>query len=304
MTLTQLRTFVVVADTGSVQAAAQQLFVTQSAVSASLAALQESMGTQLIRKEGRGLMLTDAGLVYADYVRRVLGLLDQAGHAAASQSDPERGTLRVAAVTTAGEQVLPRLLATFRGSHPDVGIQLEVGNRRRVRGLLERHEVDLLLGGRPRFTRPVDTLGVRPHELIVVASSSPVDGSAERDLIDWVSGQTWLLRENGSGTRQASEEFLASLEMSRSARTLTVGSNAAIRECAIAGLGVTLISRDAVARDLEDHRLVEVTLPGTPLPRDWHITANPGRLSSTAQAFVTHVLGTGEFQRPADGQVS
>jgi LysR family transcriptional regulator, low CO2-responsive transcriptional regulator len=304
MTLAQLRTFVVVADTGSVQAAAQQLYVTQSAVSASLAALQESMGTQLIRREGRGLTLTAAGVVYADYVRRVLGLLDQAGHAAAAQSDPERGTLRVAAVTTAGEQVLPRLLATFRDSHPEVGIQLEVGNRERVHALLDRYEVDLLLGGRPPSARQVDTLGVRPHELILVASALPVDGSDEQGLVEWVSGQTWLLRESGSGTRRASEDVIASLEMSRPARTLTVGSNAAIRESAIAGLGVTLISRDAVSRDLEDGRLVEVPLRGTPQPRDWHITANPGALSKTAQAFVAHVLTTGAFQRPDSGRTA
>ncbi|MGH3948383.1 MAG: LysR family transcriptional regulator [Pseudonocardiaceae bacterium] len=298
MTLTQLRTFLAIADTGSVHAAADQLFVTQSAVSASATALQRSLGIQLIRRDGRGLRLSEAGVVYADYIRRVLGLLDEAGTAAAAEADPERGLLRMAALTTAGEQILPRVLASFRQRHPQVGIKLEVGNRERVRTLLDRHEVDLLLGGRPSPGREVAVLGVRPHELIIVAAEVPFTAPDEHDILEWVEAQTWLLREKGSGTRETTEQFLATQDPSHPPRTLTVGSNAAIRESVVAGLGVTLISRDAVARELDEGRVVEVPLPGTPLPRDWHLTANPGVLPATALALVTHVLTTGEFQPP------
>ena len=114
MTLTQLRTFLAIADTGSVHAAARQLYVTQSAVSAALNALQKSLGLQLLERDGRGLRLTRAGAVYADHVRTALGLLDQARTAAAAETDPERGELRIAALTTAGEQILPGVLASFR----------------------------------------------------------------------------------------------------------------------------------------------------------------------------------------------
>lgn len=302
MTLTQLRTFLAVADAGSVHAAAQQLYVTQSAVSASLTALQRSLGTRLIQRDGRGLRLTEAGTVYADYIRRVLGLLDEASTAAAAEDDPERGVLRMAAVTTAGEQILPRLLASFRKRHPQIGIQLEVGNRERVRALLDRREVDLLLGGRTTARRDVAVLGVRPHELIIVAPADGFTHADARDVIGWADRQTWLLREKGSGTRETTERFLAALELPSSPKSLAVGSNAAIREAVIAGLGVTLISRDAVARELGDGTLVEVPLPETPLPRDWHLVANPGTLPATATALVAHVLMTGEFQRPQTRQ--
>lgn len=296
MTLSQLRTFLVVADSGSVHAAASQLYVTQSAVSASMTALQRSLGIQLVRRYGRGVRLTEAGVVYADYIRRVLGLLDEAGTAAQSEADPERGSLRIAALTTAGEQILPRMLASFRCRYPQVGIQLAVGNRERVRGLLQRHDVDLLLGGRPASTRELTVLGVRPHELIIVSAECPFTEPDEQQLLGWANRQTWLLREKGSGTREATSDFLAGLELATAARTLTVGSNAAIRESAIAGLGTTLISRDAVARELFEGTLVEVPLPGTPLPRDWYLTANPGTLPATAMALVAHALATGDFQ--------
>lgn len=298
MTLTQLRTFLAVADAGSSHVAADRLFVTQSAVSASLAALQRSLGVQLVRRAGRGLQLTEAGEIYADYVRRILGLLDEAGTLVESEVDPERGLLRLAAVTTAGELIVPHLLANFRENHPRMGVQLEVGNREHVRTLLERRQVDLLISGRPAADREVTVLGVRPHELIIVALPHALDEIAETDPINWAHQQTWLLREKGSATRQITEQFLTGLDLPHRMRTLTVGSNAAIRESVVAGLGVTLISRDAVAREIASQTLIEVPLPGSPLPRDWHLTANPGKLSATASALVAHVLLTGEFQRP------
>ncbi len=114
VTLTQLRTFLAVAETGSVRAAAEHLVVTEPAVSSAVAALQKELELALVAKDGRGLRLTDAGEVYAGYARRVLGLLDEARSAAAGEAGG--GLLRVAAVTTAGEQLLPALLAGFAGA--------------------------------------------------------------------------------------------------------------------------------------------------------------------------------------------
>ena len=179
MTLNQLRTFLAVAETGSVRAAAEKLVVTQAAVSASLGALQKSLGLQLLSPEGRGLRLTKAGQEYARYVRKVLGLLDEAHRVAASAADPERGELRIAAVTTAAEQIVPGLLRGFRGRHPDIGVLLEAGNRERVGGLLDHHQVDLVLGGRPEPGWDVQVHAVRAHQLVVVAA--PAAGRGGRD---------------------------------------------------------------------------------------------------------------------------
>ena len=254
MTLNQLRTFLAVAETGSVRAAAQDLVVTQAAVSASLAALQKSLGVALLEPDGRGLRLTAAGQAYTGYVRRVLGLLDEAGRAAEAAADPERGELRIGAVTTAAEQILPGLLSGFRARYPRLGIRLEAGNRDRVRGLLDRHQVDLVLGGRPEPGWDVQVLAVRAHQLVVVAApglaatAGPEAGPGDAGLLPWLAGQAWLLREPGSGTRAATDALLAELDIAP--LTLMVGSNGAIRESASVGLGVTLISREAVAAEL------------------------------------------------------
>lgn len=307
MTLNQLRTFLAVAEGGSVRAAAQELVVTQAAVSASLAALQKSLGVALVAPDGRGLRLTEAGAAYAGYARRILGLLDEAGRAAAAAADPERGELRIAAVTTAAEQILPGILGAFRRSHPRTGVRLEAGNRDRVRALLDRHQVDLVLGGRPEPDWEVTVHAVRPHELVVVAAPdlAPIPGAGAGgngdggvgtpSLLSWLARQTWLLREPGSGTRASTSALLADLDIAP--LTLMVGSNVAIRESAQVGLGVTLVSRDAVAAELAEGKLVEIAVPGTPLHRDWYLVAHPGSLPPAAARLVAHALRQGGFHR-------
>jgi LysR family transcriptional regulator, low CO2-responsive transcriptional regulator len=304
-----------VSETGSVRAAAEQLVVTQAAVSASLAAMQRSLGLQLIRPDGRGLRLTSAGEEYAAYAHRVLGLLDEARLAAVAAADPERGELRIAAVTTAAEQIVPGLLSGYRRQHPHTGVLLEAGNRDRVWTLLEHHRVDLALAGRPEPGWDVRVHAVRPHELVVVsapelaaesAAAESAAGSAvgsgaagSAGMLRWLSRQPWLLREPGSGTRLSTEALLGELDITPP--TLTVGSNGAIRESAAVGLGVTLVSRDAVAQELASGRLAEVRVPGTPLHRDWYLIAHPGRLPLPAARLVAHVLrdsGESGFHAP------
>ena len=290
------------AETGSVRAAAERLVVTQAAVSASLAALQRSVGMPLIRPDGQGLRLTSAGEEYAAYVHRILGLLDEARLAAAAAADPERGELRMAAVTTAAEQIVPGLLSGFRRVHPHTGVLLEAGNRDRVRALLEHHQVDLALAGRPEPGWDVRVHAIRAHELVVVSSpdvaaqSRTAGAAGESGMLQWLARQPWLLREPGSGTRLSTEALLAELDLAPS--TLTVGSNGAIRESAAVGLGVTLVSRDAVAAELASGRLAEIAVPGTPLHRDWYLLANPGRLPLPAARLAAHVLGDSGFRPP------
>jgi LysR family transcriptional regulator, low CO2-responsive transcriptional regulator len=302
MTLNQLRSFLAVADRGSVRAAAEELVVTQAAVSASVAALQKSLGVALVTPDGRGLRLTDAGASYARYARRILGLLDEAGRAAAAAADPERGELRIAAVTTAAEQIVPPILGGFRRRHPQTGVRLEAGNRDRVRSLLDRHQADLVLTGRPEPAWDVTVHAVRAHQLVVVAAPDLATaalagrGQDAGTLLPWLARQTWLLREPGSGTRASTDALLADLDITP--LTLMVASNVAIRESAQVGLGVTLLSRDAVAAELAAGKLAELPVPGTPLHRDWYLAARPGPLPPPAARLVAHALRAGGFRSP------
>ena len=292
MTLGQLRSLLEVASTGSVRAAAERLFVTQPAVSSQIAALQKELGVRLVTRDGRGLRLTTAGEVLAGYSRRVLGLLEEAAVATTGAAEPERGRVRLAAVTTAGEQLLPRLIAGFRERHPAAEISLEVANRPRVFSLLEHHEADLVIGGRPPDPSPLRSLAERPNSMVLVAPPGLLPRSPRPEELSRV---TWLLREPGSGTRATTEEYLAATGLHPA--TLTLGSNGAIREALVVGLGVTLLSLDAVGDELARGSLVEVRASGMPLRRAWHLIARGDEpLAATAQLFVEHLLDTGGFE--------
>jgi LysR family transcriptional regulator, low CO2-responsive transcriptional regulator len=106
-------------------------------------------------------------------------------------------------------------------------------------------------------------------------------------LVAWLAGQTWVLREPGSGTRATTEAYLEELQIAPG--TLTVGSNVAVCASVAAGLGVTLISRDAVARELGQRVLAELPAPGTPLRRDWCLVSREGHLPAPSRLFVGHV---------------
>ena len=300
LTLGQLRTFLAVAATGSVRAAAEQLVVTQPAVSSALAAVRKQVGVALVTRDGRGLRLTPAGEALAERARAALALLDEAVAAARGEADPDRGRLRLAAVTTAGEHLAPPLLQSFLHSHPGVSVSLEVGNRRRVADLLAHHEVDLVIGGRPG--RGAETLAERDNQLVVIsgpfeARPFKMGGSLSRTVTrDELAAATWLLREPGSGTRATAEALLDALDIAP--RILTFGSNGAVVESVRIGLGVTLVSADAVRPDLASGRLVEWQHEGLPMQRPWHLIARTGELlSPTPERFLTHLLDSG-WRRP------
>lgn len=291
MTLGQLRSFLAVVSTGSVREAAEQLVVTAPAVSSALASLQREVGVALTAKEGRGLRITPAGEQFAQYARRSLALLDEATAAASDRAAAELGRLRVAAVTTAGERILPRALRSFRSQHPEAPIVLDVGNRERVWDLLVRREVDLALGGRPPPEYDLVTLATRAHRLIVAAAAEP--GSDRRS---WravtrqeLARATWLVREAGSGTRANTEETFA--ELGIDPPVLTLGSNSAVRESVQIGLGISLISVDAVAAEMETGDIQEWRHGPLPLERRWHLVARDGEaLALGARRLLRHLV--------------
>ncbi|MDQ6846770.1 MAG: LysR substrate-binding domain-containing protein [Candidatus Dormibacteraeota bacterium] len=283
MTLRQLATFLEVARAGSVKGAAERLFVTQPAVSAVLASLQRELEVDLVVRDGRGLRLSDAGRVLADYARRIHGMLDEAATAATGVQG--RGRLRLAGVTTAGEHLLPAAIAGYRELHAAAEVSLEVANRGRVWERLDAHEVDLVVAGRPPAARLLRSRAVRPNQLVIVAAP----GMAAAQTAAALARQTWLLRERGSGTRATTEEYLAALGIDPS--TLTLGSNGAIREAAAVGLGITLISSEAVEAELADGRLVTIAAPDVPLRREWHVvTRAEDRLPDSALQFLAYLV--------------
>ena len=280
--LVQLRTFVELARLGSVQETADHLVVSQPAVSAALAGLQREVGVALVERSGRGIRLTPAGRRLAEYGRRLFALLDEAREQTQAAGNATLGRLRVAAVTTAAEHLVPDLLRRYRERHPEIEIELEVGNHERVWDRLAHWEVDLVFAGRPPAGSRFRTLATRAHELVVIApmaSDVPDRGLARA---------TWLVREPGSGSRAATHDLFARLEIEPA--QLTVGSNGAIQASVAAGLGVALVSSDAIAHDVERGSFRVLPTRVTPIARQWHVVTSADRETApSATSFLDFI---------------
>ncbi|OBK42782.1 LysR family transcriptional regulator [Mycobacterium gordonae] len=283
----RLRALVEVADTGSVRGAAERLVVTESSISSALRALSQDIGITLVDRHGRGVRLTPAGLRYVEYARRILGLHDEAILAARGEADPENGSIRLAAVTSAGELLIPAALASFRAEHPGVVLHVEVAARSALWPMLSRHEVDLVFAGRPpeELRQRVRVRAISPNTLIVVGCPSVADGFVP-------AAATWLLREQGSGTRSTLMTLLEDLDVAPP--QLVLGSHGAVVSAAVAGLGVTLVSRQAVQRELDSGALVELPVPGTPIKRPWHVVSQPTPPMAT-ELLIRHLVSHPEL---------
>lgn len=278
MTPVRLQCFLAIVDSGSARAAAAQLHVTESAVSSSMAALQQEIGVPLFERHGRGLRVTESGTIFAAYARQILGLVDEGVRAARSGVSPETGRLRLGSVSTAGEYLVPVLLASFRAKYPAVEVTLEVGVRDRILHRLADRHLDVVIASLPLPDQATVSRATRANSLILVASPSYHTDLAEA---------TWLLREPGSATRATTQTLIASLGIDPP--TLSLGSHGAVIASAVLGLGITLTSADAVSWYLGEGQLEERDTAGVPLSLPWHLltTTSP---TATTSLFVEHAV--------------
>jgi DNA-binding transcriptional LysR family regulator len=288
VTHTQLTAFLAVVRHGSVTAAAQELYVTQPSVSAAVAALERELGVQLTERAGRNVRPTAAGREYARYADHVVGLLKEGAEVAGQVAEGAAQRLRLGAVLTAGEHLMPALIQGFREHRPDLHVDLIVANRREVFRSLAAHEVDLVVSGRAPDEGDFDAVPFAPNEFVLV--TAPDDPLTKRSTValEELADRPWLVREPGSGTRRLTDEYLAAQEIDPS--LLTLGSNGAIKNAARIGLGVALQSQVAVQLEL-DYGLLAAIRPRTALPkRSWFVvwsTAGPTR--APVEAFTAYV---------------
>jgi DNA-binding transcriptional LysR family regulator len=289
VTVTQLATFLAVAREGSVSAAAEQLFVTQPSISAAVSALSRELGVDLTERSGRGVALTPAGEAFRPYAADVLGLLEQGRQAAREAADASLRRIRVVAVETAAEVIVPDLLRRFHDLHPDIELQLEVANRDAVFARVLEHEADVAVAGRPPADPRIVGRPFAPNALVLIAT--PDDELVGGTVVPGrLAERTWLLREPGSGTRQLTTEFIA--QHGLEPRTLTLGSNAAIVKSVALGLGVSIQSREAVASELASGEVAEVNVRGGLPERSWHVLNAAGApIRRPVQLFLEFVLG-------------
>jgi len=287
ITLRQLEVFRAVARNRSFSKAAEELCVSQPAVSSQVRVLEQALGLPLFVREGRVVELTEAGKHLLPCVEQVLELLMQGLAGVQALRAAERGHVALAASTTAGIYVVPRILGAFHRAYPGVTLSLDVLNRFAVQQKLFAGEVDVAIMGLIENREGLEIAEFLPNELVVIASPRHPLARRRQIPLTALGNELLLVREVGSGTRADTERIFAEAGV-----PLRIGmelrSNGAIKQAVAVDLGIAVMPRDAIMLELELGRLVILDVEGFPVRRSWSIVRRRGRPTTPAAEALWH----------------
>ncbi len=289
VTLRQLNVFEAVARLLSYSRAAESLHLSQPAVSMQIRQLEDEIGLPLFDKLGRRIQLTEAGHELHRYSQGINRMLSEAEEVMESLKGLNRGRLKVAVASTVN-YFAPRLLAAFSKTYPGVNLHLDVTNRKSLVRLLNENEADMVLMGQPPDSMELVTEAFMENPLVMIAPSGHPLAEEKNIGLRRLANECFVMREPGSGTRQAMERFFLDQGMQLQV-SMHMTRNEAIKQSVRAGLGLSVVSRHTIELELETRRLVELDVQGFPIIRQWHLVYRKGkRLSPIAEAFRAFVL--------------
>lgn len=279
ISLRKLDVFVQVAQQGQITRVSEALGLTQSAVSMALSSLESLHGGPLFHRQGRRLLLNEQGRRLLPVAQRLVQDLDNFRRMLEDAHEQPSGHLHVGASTTIGNYLLPLLVADFSRRYPQATIQLQVGNTEQIERAVQDGQLDVGLIEGPCHLDRLDCRAWRDDELVVIVG--PEHPWREKTRVDYstlLTGQ-WIMREEGSGTR---EVFEAALECDglQLVSCVELGHTEAIKKAVQAGLGVSCLSRLAVQTELEQGWLVAVETP-LDLRRQLSVLISPDRYQGT-----------------------
>ncbi|MBP7203423.1 MAG: LysR family transcriptional regulator [Propionivibrio sp.] len=288
-TVRQLQIFSVAASHLSFARAAEKLHLTHAAISLQIKQLEDVCGTQLFDRIGKKVFLTEAGDILLDHARQILQSLKDADESLMALKGLKGGRVTIA-VTSTAEYFAPGLLAEFRKAQADVRVRLLVDNREEVSRMLISNEVDLAIMGRPPADMEAEATTFAPHPFVIVAGADhPLVGRTALTLDD-IAQETMIVREAGSGTRLAMEGFFREHSIEPNI-DMEMGSNEAIKQAVVAGLGISFISQHTLGLELSAGRLVVLPVEGMPVMRRWFLVRHKSkRLTPALGAFWDFVL--------------
>lgn len=287
-TLRQLEVFETIARLGSFTRAAEELFLTQPTVSMQIKKLTDAIGLPLFEQIGKKMHLTDAGRELHQTCRGIFEHLSRFEMVAADMKGLKTGKLRLAVVTTA-KYFAPRLLGMFCQQYPGIEVSLEVSNRERVLERLADNMDDLYILDLPPEEVNVVAQGFLENPLVVLASVNHPLANKKKITLKRIAEEPFISREHGSGTRIQTEHIFSKQDLKLKIR-MTLGSNEAIKQAILGGLGISVLSRHTLALDAPMSQLVILDVKGFPIDRQWHYAYPSGKqLSVVAQAFLGYL---------------
>jgi len=289
LTLHQLKVFESVARLLSYTRAAEELFLSQPAVSMQIKQLEDNIGLPLFDRLGKKIYLTEAGREMFRYSRTIAQQLSEAETVIEELKGIKRGKLVISVASTAN-YFSTRLLAIFNKRIEGVTVSLDVTNRENLLHQLTSNDTDLVIMGRPPEGLDLEAEPFMDNPLVVIAAPGHPFAKRKRIPLTDLQDETFVVRETGSGTRMASERFFNEKGINLNTG-MVMTSNEAIQQAVQAGLGLGIVSLHTLDLELKTNSLVVLDVESFPIMRQWYIVHRKGkRLSPVAQAFKTFIL--------------
>ena len=291
-TLRQLKVFESVARHRSFSRAAEELHLTQPAVSTQVKKLQEHAGLPLFEQLGKKIHLTPAGVEMLHSSRAIIQQFKEVEDAMTQFKGVRGGRLNVA-VISAGDYFFPRLLVEFARRHSGVTLNFGVCNREELLGQLNGNQTDLAIMVRPPLDMDTVNEAFAPHPYVIVAASDHPLASRQRIPVARLAREPFIVREKGSDTWHSMQEgfgaHLAGLNIA-----MEIKSTETIKQAVMAGMGVSFLSAHTIGRELQAGSLAVLSVQGFPLMLNWYVVHRRSkRLAPVAQAFRNFLLTDG-----------
>ncbi|AXI01227.1 LysR family transcriptional regulator [Sporosarcina sp. PTS2304] len=283
----QLQVFITVAERKNFSRAAEDLHMTQPAVSQYIRSFEEAIGVRLLERTNKYVRLNQAGEIVYHHGKEIVGLYSKMQNLVDDLTNKASGSLHIGASYTFGEYVLPHILSKLVADYPSIEPAITIGNTAEIAEQVISHQLDVgLIEGHFKEAVPLQNDSFAEDAMYIVTSPTHPLAQADRRLsINELANDIWLLREEGSGTREAAETFFLQSGFYPS-RTMKFSSTQPIKESVEAGLGISLLSQWAIQKELHYGDLAIIPVKGTPFKRNFSIVTNSPFQTKALQVFI------------------
>lgn len=290
-----LEVFIKVVEKQNFSKAGEELHMTQPAVSQYIKVLEESLGTRLLERNNRYVYLNLAGEIVYRHAKEIFALYTKMKTSLDDLTHHARGPILIGASYTFGEYILPRVIAKLRMHYPQVIPSVRIHNTEQIMELVAAHEIDIGIIEGSFHNEKLYTEVISDDEMFIVASKNHpfvVDPTKVRSITD-LRDEIWILREKGSGTRQAAEKLFQMYNMDPK-NIMEFGNIQLIKESVEEGLGISLLSKWAIEKDQHDGCIGTIPVLELPFKRTFSIVSHTLYQTKTLKTFIDTLMDTVE----------
>ncbi|MBP9187554.1 MAG: LysR family transcriptional regulator [Bacteroidia bacterium] len=286
-TLNQLQIFLKVAEKQSVTKAAEELHLTQPAVSVQLKNFQNQFDIPLTEVVGRKIYITDFGKEIAEAADKIINQVHAINYKTLAYKGQLAGRLKLSVVST-GKYVMPYFLTDFINQNSGIDLQMDVTNKNKVITSLENNEVDFALVSILPTSLPIEKLDLLQNKLYLVGNTNTIFNKTPYTKLIF-NQRPLIFREKGSGTRQTMENFLTNNDISV-VKKMELTSNEAVKQAILAGLGYSIMPLIGIKNEMQNNQLQIIKVKGLPITTTWSLIWLKGKKHSpVSAAFLNHL---------------